>query len=121
MDKRGPPYRTNGRGKHDGSIMAVTTSQDVWQMLGNGRPSIPRQGCFTRFSFVSTALARVIVANRQSPGKHAVLLEESLMRKVRVLSILAVLAATISLTAPSLAHAQAKKLTAVASITIIQD
>ncbi|MHB8625213.1 MAG: metal ABC transporter solute-binding protein, Zn/Mn family [Aggregatilineales bacterium] len=43
------------------------------------------------------------------------------MRKARVLNILAVLAAATSLMAPGLAQAQVKKLTAVASITIIQD
>jgi len=43
------------------------------------------------------------------------------MRNVRVFSILAVLVAVVSLRVPGLARAQAKKLTAVASITIIQD
>ncbi len=43
------------------------------------------------------------------------------MGKVRILSILAVLGAATSFTAPVSVHAQAKQLTAVASITIIQD
>jgi len=43
------------------------------------------------------------------------------MKKVRVFTSLAVTVTVISLALPGLAHSQAKKLTALASITIIQD